>query len=88
MRKFILLFATCLFASACVQKNDGTTVPRQSLEDMPAQEFYDNFIRHSIVCDSTGHEYILHEFGNRGQYNYSFSIHESPACAQCYDIYD
>jgi len=83
---FIIVFCVTMFCS-CADKNGYSEL---NYDSIPSQKWFDKYICHSIVTDSTGHTLILHEYGSRanGYGSYSFSIEHSPECKKCCEIYD
>lgn len=84
---FIVLISCFLLVCSCADKNGYSEL---NYDSIPSQEWFDKYIRHSIVTDSTGHTLILHEYGSRanGYGSYSFSIEHTPECKKCCEIYD
>ena len=87
MKKLFVLLSICLLCVGCVRKKESP-LPKQPSFLLSAQDYYDYKMRHSVIKDSVGHTLILHEFGIRGKYGYSFSIEHSPKCEKCCEIYD
>ena len=87
MKKILFLFVVALTILSCADKNGYSEL---NYDSIPSQEWFDKYIRHSIVIDSTGHTLILHEYGSRanGYGSYSFSIEHTPECKKCCEIYD
>ena len=81
---FIIVFCVTTFYS-CTDENGNNILKYDSI---PAQEWFDKYIRHSTIIDENGHTLIMHEIGTRKERNYSFSIEHSTECKKCYDIYD
>ena len=85
MKKIFIIFVCCFLICAC-----DSSMSMKDNNDIPAQEWFDTQIRHSIITDSMGHTLILHEFGSRNNVygSYSFSIEHTPECKKCCEIYD
>lgn len=86
MKKLIICLLFAFIFVSCQLSNDAKLglFP----EEASPQEYFDKVIRHNVVTDTAGHTLILHEAGERGLRNYSFSIEHSPECKKCYEIYD
>lgn len=84
---FVILISCFLFVCSCVDENGYSDL---NYDSIPSQEWFDKYIKHSIVIDSAGHTLILHEFGSRNNVygSYSFSIEHSSECKLCYQIFD
>jgi len=88
MKKIFIVFISCfLLACSCTDQHGYNEL---NYDSVPSQVWFDKYIRHSIVTDSTGHTLILHEYGSRanGYGSYSFSIEHTPECKKCCEIYD
>ena len=91
MKKIFVIIISCLLFIGCScsikDKNGYNGLNR---EQIPAQMWFDKYIKHSTVTDSVGHTLILHEFGSRDNIygSYSFSIEHTPECKKCCEIYD
>ena len=87
---FVILICCFLLVCSCTDKNRYIELNYVNYDSIPAQEWFDKYIRHSIVTDSTGHTLILHEYDSRTNINgsYSFSIEHTPECKKCCEIYD
>ena len=84
---FVILICCFLLICSCIDKNGYNELNYDSIS---SQEWFDKYIRHSTVTDSTGHTLILHEYGSRNNVygSYSFSIEHTPECEKCCEIYD
>ena len=74
MKKILIIFISCLLlVCSCTDENGYNEL---NYDSVPSQVWFDKYIRHSTVTDSTGHTLILHEYGIRanGYGSYSFSI--------------
>ena len=81
---FIIIFCATIFCG-CTDENGNNILKYDSI---PAQEWFDKYIKHSTIVNENGHTLIMHEIGCRNQQNYSFSIEHSPECKKCCEIYD
>lgn len=82
---FVFLFSIALVVIFSVMSCGGDFRPDYELTP---QEFWNKEMKHSKITDSTGHTLILHEYGLRGNRDYSFSVEHSPECRKCCEIYD
>lgn len=89
-RIFVIIISCLLFIGCNNSTKDKNKYNEFNREDIPAQEWFDKYIRHSTITDSTGHTLILHEFGSRNNVygTYTFSVEHSPECKKCCEIYD
>ena len=85
---FVILICCFLILCSCSDENECNAFNFKN--SISAQEWFDKYIRHSTVTDSTGHTIILHEYGSRNNVYgvYSFSIEHSSECKKCCEIYD
>ena len=84
---FVILISCFLFICSCTDQHGYNEL---NYDSVPSQVWFDKYIRHSTVTDSTGHTLILHEYGSRNNIYgvYSFSIEHTPECKKCCEIYD
>ena len=88
MKGILIVLISCfLLVCSCNDKNGYNEF---NYDSMLSQEWFDKYICHSTVTDSTGHTLILHEYGSRvnAYGSYSFSIEHSPECKKCCEIND
>lgn len=87
MKKLFILLSICLLCVGCARREEPP-ISKRPPRLLSAQDYYNYRIKYSVIKDSIGHTLILHEYGIRGQYGYSFSIEHSPECEKCREIYD
>ena len=88
---WVIVAAAIVSVAGCAGDSDNKKEISYSfleMERMSGQEFYNLAMKHHHIKDSAGHDLILHEVGDRGWRDYSFSIEHSQECKLCYDIYD
>ena len=80
---FILL--SCVSCCGVHDPSDTRYIRKDSIE---TQEFFNKYIKETVVINSQGHHVIFYEHGSRHSNGYTFTIEHSVNCQKCLDLYD
>ena len=78
---FILFVIFCFISCDSIHDPSDTSYIKQ--DSIVTQEFFNKYIKETIITNSEGHQVVFYEYNNRHSKYYRFSINHAINCKKC-----